>query len=192
VILVAAALLLGLGLALMRGGTLGALGRLTLRRAPLVLAALALQVLLFSGPASLRAALDPVFGPLYVGSFGLLLVALAANLVLPGMKAIVAGIGLNTLVIAANGGRMPSVVPDPSVGPLAAAATNTAVLSDVTALAFLADVLTLPAVLPGYAISVGDLLLVGGIAHLIRRSAAGVDGPAAPAPSSAHGSAAAS
>jgi hypothetical protein len=191
-ILVAAALLLGLGLALMRGGTLGALGRLTLRRAPLVLAALALQVLLFSGPASLRAALDPVFGLVYVGSFGLLLVALAANLVLPGMKAIVAGIGLNTLVIAANGGRMPSVIPDPSVGPLAAAATNTAVLSDVTALAFLADVLTLPAVLPGYAISVGDLLLVGGIAYLIRRSAAEVDGPPTPAASSAQGSAAAS
>jgi hypothetical protein len=61
----------------------------------------------------------------------------------------------------------------------------------VTALAFLADVLTLPTVLPGYAISVGDLLLVGGIAYLIRRSAAGVDGPPALAASSAQGPAAA-
>jgi hypothetical protein len=175
-ILLAVALVGGLALALRRAGTLAGLGRLAFRRTPLLFAALGVQVALFSGPAGLRALLDPLSGWLYVGSFALLLVALAANRALPGMRAVLAGVGLNTLVIAANGGRMPSVLPETGAGavgtgPFAAAATNTAAVTGHTLLASLADVLTLPTVLPGYAISVGDLLLAGGVVYLLQRAA---------------------
>ncbi|HEY3078749.1 MAG TPA: DUF5317 family protein [Chloroflexota bacterium] len=185
-ILLAVALVVGLVLAQWRAGTLVGLGRLAFRRTPLVFAALGVQVLIFSGPASLRALLDPLFGWLYVGSFALLLIALAANRALPGLKAVFAGVCLNTLVIAVNGGRMPSVLPGAGTsaveaGPLAAAATNTAALTAGTYLTVLADVLSLPSLVPGYAISAGDLLIAGGIIYLLQRAASARATPAAAA-----------
>jgi hypothetical protein len=175
-ILLSFALVVGLALALWRAGTLAGLGRLAFRHTPLVFGALGVQLLLFVGPSGLRAALDPLFAWLYVGSFALLMAALAANLALPGMKAVLAGVGLNTLVIAANGGRMPSVLPDAGTsavgaGPFAAAATNTAALTAQSYLTVLADVLSLPSVVPGYAISVGDLLIAAGVVYLLQRTA---------------------
>ena len=175
-ILLAFALVVGLPLALWRAGTLAGLGRLTFRHTPLVFAALGIQILLFAGPSGLRAFLDPLFGLLYIGSFALLMVALAANLALPGLKAVLAGVGLNTLVIAANGGRMPSVLPGAGTsavgaGPFTAPATNTAALTGQSYLTFLADVLSLPTIVPGYAISVGDLLIAAGVVYLLQRAA---------------------
>lgn len=91
------ALVVGLGLGLAAGGRLGRLGRRPVRRPALLVAGIAAQLLaaLLGGRPALA---------LLLCAYGLLLAFALANLSLTGMGLVVLGLGLNALVIAADGG----------------------------------------------------------------------------------------
>jgi len=90
--------------ALLRGGSILRLGQLHIRHAYLILLGLALQLFIFS---PLGAGWEPWIGYLYLASLALLLLAVALNRDLPGIRLLGLGLFLNLLVIAANGGLMP-------------------------------------------------------------------------------------
>ena len=90
--------------ALLRGGSLLRLGQLHIRHAYLILLGLALQLFVFS-PFGAR--WESLMGYFYLASLALLLLAVALNRDLPGIRLLGLGLFLNLLVIAANGGLMP-------------------------------------------------------------------------------------
>lgn len=161
------------------GGRLEGLGRLRLRWAPLALAGLAVQVVLFT---------DPVGGwvgdagpAVYVASTAVVFLAVLRNIAIPGVAVIAIGAGCNLAAIVANGGWMPA---DPdaltSVGGLPPGPSNSIVVAE-PALWPLTDLFALPAWLPfANVFSVGDVLIAIGIAATIalamRGAAPSVDG----------------
>jgi hypothetical protein len=160
------AIVIGIVAGYLIGGRFERLGSLPFRFAPVVIAALAIQFLIF-GP------LDQVVGaagpPLYLGSTVAALLAVATNLRIPGLALVVAGTASNLAAIIANGGVMPA---DP--GALAVAGlddrpgfSNSAVL-DAPALRPLTDIFALPEAVPfANVFSVGDLVIGVGIAIAI-------------------------
>jgi hypothetical protein len=161
------------------GGPLAGLVALRIRLAWLAVAAVAVQIALFSPPAE---ALGPDLArALYVASTAAVVVAVATNLRLTGMPIVLAGSVANLVAIAANGGSMPA---DPdalaAVGIRIAGPTNSVVV-DRPALAPLTDVFATPAWLPfANVFSVGDVLIGCGLAVVIaaamRRARAGPAG----------------
>jgi hypothetical protein len=168
-------------LALARGGTLAGWARRRVRWAPAILAAFAVQLLVYSPPLDGLPWVVAWGNWVWVAS----LIAVAAALLGNGLAgdaprgawlAAALGVALNVLVVAANGGQMPRVEPAASgvtpagVAPPAAAAaparlTNVAPATAETRLAWLGDVIAQPAWLPlANVVSVGDLLLAGGAA----------------------------
>jgi protein-S-isoprenylcysteine O-methyltransferase Ste14 len=100
------AIAIGLMVGLVTGGRVSALAGQRVRWWPIALGGLFFQLVLFS-PAVADVIGDA--GPaLYVGSTGLVLVALAANIRLPGFWLIGLGAVLNLTAIVANGGYMPA------------------------------------------------------------------------------------
>lgn len=87
-------------------GRLSALGAIKIRFWPVALAGLAFQLLLFSSP--LGAAVGDLGLTLYVGSTGVVLLALLWNLRQPGFWLIFIGAVANFIAIVANGGQMPA------------------------------------------------------------------------------------
>jgi hypothetical protein len=164
------------------GGRLEELGRARVAWAPLAIAGLLAQVVLFSSPVAER--IGPLGPPLYVASTAAVLVALLRNVRHPGLPLLAAGAALNLTVIIANGGYMPvspdalaalgTVVSGPGPVPLDAMGAvygNTAVAGAGTLLPWLGDLLPIPA--PGplrNVISVGDVLIGLGAAIFIARS----------------------
>ena len=154
---------LGLLIGWLSGGHLEGLGTVRFRWAGLALAGLVVQLLLFLGPVTER--IGDLGVPVYVGSSALVLVAVLANLRLPGLPVVAAGAASNLLAIVANGGYMPA-------SPAALAAIGKTVSTDYTnsvlathpALAALTDVFALPAGLPfSNVFSVGDVLIALGV-----------------------------
>ena len=164
---------------LLAGGRLGKLKALDLR-APwaFVLAAAAQVGLMIAGARG--TALGPGVAPaLYVLTFVLVLVGLWINRHLPGVWLVGAGVFLNFLVIATNGGGMPVE------REVAVRAGNTQMVemldspaytshvpaTEATRLRFLGDVLPLPMVIPRPRFfspgSVGDVLVTLGACWLI-------------------------
>src|SRR5262245_36424717 len=92
--------------ALSRGGALVNLIELRLRWVPLVLAALALQLLIFT-PFRLEPLISGWTTQLYLLSMGMLIVWVALNWRIPGMAIMALGLLSNFVAIAANGGYMP-------------------------------------------------------------------------------------
>jgi hypothetical protein len=160
------AIVVGIAAGYLVGGRFERLGSLPFRFAPVVIAALAVQLLIF-GP------LDQVVGaagpPLYLGSTVAALLAVAANMRIPGLVLVVAGTASNLAAILANGGVMPA---DP--GALAVAGlddrpgfSNSAVL-EAPALRPLTDIFAIPEAVPfANVFSIGDLLIGAGIAVAI-------------------------
>ena len=148
------------------GGRLTALTAVRIRLAWLVVAAIAVQVALFSPPAE---ALGPDLArALYVVSTGAVVGAVIANVRLTGMPIVLAGSVANLAAIVANGGSMPA---DPAalaaVGIRIAGPTNSVVL-DRPALAPLTDVFATPAWLPlANVFSIGDVLIGCGLVVVI-------------------------
>jgi len=97
-------IIVSLIVALLRGGSLLRLGQLHVRHAYLILLGLALQLFIFS---PLGAHWESWMGYLYLVSLALLLLAVALNRDLPGIRHLGFGLFSNLLVIAANGGLMP-------------------------------------------------------------------------------------
>ena len=194
---------LGLVLGLAIGGRLEGLAAVRFRWAPIALAGLALQVVLFSAPVAER--IGAAGTPLYVGSTVLVLVALLRNLAIPGLSLVALGALSNLAAIVANSGSMPA-------SPEALATlgktirdeySNSVVVPD-PALAPLTDVFAMPSWLPlANVFSIGDVLIGIGVAVAIavamRRGAAeirrqkypgpGTDGPWPPSDGEPYGAA---
>ena len=167
---VAAGLLLGR----LAGGRLDGLTAVRFRLAPLALGGLLFQLVLFS-PAVTERVGD--LGPtLYVASTVAVLVALLANLRLPGLWILAIGAAMNLLAIVSNGGYMPSS-PEAwmALNGLAEvptdAYTNSAIMTSATAFPALGDIFVFPRPLPlANVFSVGDVLIaVGAIVFLVRQ-----------------------
>lgn len=99
------AIVVGLVVGLILGGRLSGLGRLEFHWAPLILAGLVVQVILFSEPVAERiGALGP---PIYIASTVAVLAAVLRNVRVPGMPLVALGAAANLAAILANGGFMP-------------------------------------------------------------------------------------
>ncbi|HAL62117.1 MAG TPA: hypothetical protein DCP08_06900 [Chloroflexi bacterium] len=155
--------------ALLRGGSILRLSQLHIRHAYLILLGLALQLFVFS---PLGARWEPWMGYLYLASLVLLLLAVALNRDLPGIRLLGLGLFLNLLVIAANGGLMPISIEAARraglfdvVAALQATGrhTNVALMDEGTRLWFLGDTIVLGYPLPSaHVFSPGDILVALG------------------------------
>ena len=161
------AVVVGIVVGFLLGGRLSGLASLDFRWAPLALAGLAVQLLLFSAPISDRVGdLGPV---IYVGSTAMVLVVVLRNFRIAGMPLVALGAASNMIAIVANGGYMPT-------SPEAAAAagrveattySNSAIVDDAV-LTPLTDIFALPTWLPFTNVfSIGDLLIGVGVAMAI-------------------------
>jgi hypothetical protein len=167
------AIVIGLVVGLITRGRLSALAGQRIRWWPIALGGLFFQLVLFS-PAVAEVIGDA--GPvLYVGSTGLVLVALAANVRLPGFWLIGLGAVLNLTAIVANGGYMPAS-PEALAALSGVAAlptdaySNSAVAGAHTNFAILGDIFYLPRPLPlANVFSIGDVLIgIGGALYVAR------------------------
>ena len=155
----AAALLLGV----CTGGKISRLGSLELRKFWLIPLALLLQGAVYW--ASTRGiTMDPSWlSPvLDTGSYFLLLIAALLNISQPGMKFIMLGILLNTIVISINGGVMPvdpAHLPELSRKALSAGQGTHGLMTTATHLKFLADCIYLGIPYLKQVFSVGDCLI---------------------------------
>ena len=161
------ALVVGVGLGLLLRGRLDRLGEVRLRWAGVAIAGLAVQVALFSAPvADVVGDLGP---PAYVASTAAVLVAVLANLRVPGLAFIALGAASNLAAIVANGGFMP-VSPDALAAlgkPPGGGYSNSSVDGPV-ALAPLTDIFVLPSWVPmSNVFSIGDVLIGFGVAVTI-------------------------
>jgi hypothetical protein len=153
------AVLAGLIVGLVTGGSAGRLGDLRFSWAPLVAGGMALQVLLFSTPLGddLGAAAPAV----YVVSNLAVLAAVWRNLAIPGLPLVLLGGASNLVAILANGGYMP-VSPDALValGRAAPAGYANSRLIDGVLLGPLTDIFPMPAWIPlANIFSIGDVLI---------------------------------
>jgi hypothetical protein len=158
------AVLAGLVLGVLTRGSPMRLGELRLRWAPLIVLGMAVQLALFSSP--IGNALGGAAPLVYVLSNVTVLIAVVANLAIPGLAIVLVGGASNLLAIAANGGYMPV-----SADALAAMGrtpkidySNSALREDVV-LGPLTDIFTMPVWVPmSNVFSVGDVLIGVGIA----------------------------
>lgn len=161
------ALLVAIPLGLLLGGRIERLGETHVRWAPLAIAGLAIQLVLFADPVA--AVVGDAGPPVYVTSTALVLAVVLANLSLPGVPVIALGAASNLVAILANGGWMPA---DPAA--LATAGetigdgySNSIVVAD-PALRPLTDIFATPAWLPlSNVFSVGDVLIAAGLAWAV-------------------------
>ncbi len=165
-----------------RRGRLQALADVPVRHLWAAPVALALQLPLMRAPAA-RAAPDLLWPRIAFGASYLLLGwALWANRRLPGISWLAAGVFLNGLAVVANGGYMP-IAPQ-TVAVLGDGAwpvgTHHGVSKDVvlpfsaTRLWFLSDIFVVPRPFPWpVAFSIGDVLIVVGVARFARQVPAG-------------------
>src|SRR5918911_1678183 len=102
--------LVGILAAVARGADWNGLAGVRWRLAWLCLLGLAIRVVIFSGPEPVVRPLLPLAPALNVLSISLVVVSMFANWRLPGFRLIALGATLNLIAIAANGGRMPTVL----------------------------------------------------------------------------------
>lgn len=159
----------------LRGGSFLRLSEAELKHTEFLVLAFLTRALLQSGRLALA---SRVTGPLHTAAFLLLLFSIYKNLGVHGMPLAFAGTLLNTLVISANGGRMPvsgSALTKAGISPAATTAlaadfipTHTLV-TEGTRLSFLGDCLWLR--WPwggGVAFSMGDVVLVLGMYFIVQ------------------------
>jgi len=170
--------IVAVAIALMRGGRIGNLSNLPLRKIGWFILAFLMQILLrlLSG----RGVLIVKYGPLiHIISYVFIIIGLWYNWKIREIKIIDVGILLNLIVIVANGGRMPVLINTPnlksiSLSELAALANGRnpihSLYNKSTRLGFLSDIFSLPAFFPYPVIfSIGDLILSVGVFILIQR-----------------------
>ena len=158
------AVIAGLVIGVLSGGSAGRLGDLRFAWAPLVVVGLMGQVLLFSTP--LGDALGPAAPVLYVASNVAVLVAVWRNLAIPGLPLVLIGGASNLIAICANGGYMP-VSPEAVVamGRLPKEGYSNSRLLDAVVLGPLTDIFAMPTWIPlANVFSVGDALIGVGAA----------------------------
>jgi Family of unknown function (DUF5317) len=161
------AVLAGLLIGLLTGGSAGRLGDLRFRWGPLIALGMAIQVLLFSSP--LGDALGPAAPPVYVASNVAVLIAVWRNLAIPGLPLVLLGGLSNLVVIVANRGYMP-VSPDAAaaMGRTAGAGYTNSRLVEGVVLEPLTDLFAMPTWIPmANVFSIGDVLIGVGAAIAI-------------------------
>jgi hypothetical protein len=171
--------LLGVAVALLRGGSFAGWPRIHVYWSTLALGSLAVQLLLFNPPTD-HQSWAVAWGPMiWVACLVMLCTVLLRNAFgsrasrYPWLLAAL-GVGLNVLVVVANGGYMPQsadarssarVASGTVVPPTGDVLRNVVVMSDETPFRFLGDVIAEPSWFPNAnVISVGDLLLGLGLA----------------------------
>lgn len=158
------AVVIGLLAGWIGGGRIENLTRLHLRWAPVALAGLLVQVILFAEPvAEIVGGMGP---PIYVTSSALVLVVVLRNLAIPGLRIVAVGATSNLVAILANGGGMP-VSPEAlaALGKTVGEAYSNSVQAANPVLPGLTDVYALPSWLPfANVFSIGDVLIGTGIA----------------------------
>jgi hypothetical protein len=168
VVVLVAAVLVGLGF----GGSWRRLADLPLHRLSLVVAAVVAQaggaVVGLLGVADESTSYVVGLGL----SAGLALVFCARNVGVAGVPLVAGGLCLNALVVAANGAMPVSIVAAYHARvPIAAIASGVdarhEIAGDGTALSWLGDVVPLPLPVRPEVVSVGDVLIVAGLAELV-------------------------
>ena len=161
------AVLAGLAIGLLTGGSAARLGDLHVRWAPLIALGTAVQVLLFVSP--LGDAIGPAAPVVYVGSNVAVLVAVWRNLAIPGLPLVFVGGVANLVAIVANRGFMP-VSPEALIAIGRASRdgySNNRVVDDVV-LGPLTDLFAMPSWIPMANIfSIGDVLIGVGAAMAV-------------------------
>jgi len=167
-----------IGIALLRGGKFTNFSRVRFRLPLLILIGFWIQILIYSDLWQNNPQTKPFAPHAYLLSLALLFIALARNLHLPGMRVILFGFALNALVIALNGGYMPTT-PDARASsgqPILAPGethNNSIGAGPETKFVFLSDVFAIPKGLPlPNVFSGGDVMIMLGVAHLIQKSMA--------------------
>ncbi len=156
---------------LLLGGRLRSLGQIDLKCGGLVLLAMGIQILVFS--PRWQAAVDGGIWShlLYILSLLLLALVVWFNRRVPGFVLLGLGLLSNTLVIAANGGRMPVSLQALRLAGIAESrgefetlrVTNSALMEGQTALWFLGDIFAIPEAVPlSNVFSVGDVCIALG------------------------------
>ena len=156
--------LIGVALGVLSGGSPAGLGRLHFRWGPLVMAGMAAQLLLFSSP--LGDALGGAAPLVYMATNAAVLVAVARNLAIPGLSAVLLGGAANLLAMVANGGYMPvSRAALEAMGRTPATGYSNSALLEHVQLMPLTDIFAMPAWLPvANVFSAGDVLIGIGVA----------------------------
>jgi hypothetical protein len=161
------AVLAGLVIGLLTGGSAARLGDLRFEWGWLIALGMAGQVLLFSTP--IGDALGPVAPAVYIASNVAVLVAVWHDRAIPGLWLVLVGGTSNLIAICANGGSMP-VSPDAllALGRLPHQGYSNSRLVDGVLLGPLTDLFPMPAWLPlANIFSVGDVLIGLGAAYAI-------------------------
>ena len=167
VVFILYAVLAGLVIGLVSGGSVGRLGDLRFSWAPLIVVGMVIQLLLFS--STIGDALGPAAPVVYVATNVAVLVAVWRNRSIPGLPLVLVGGAANLLAICANGGYMP--VSHDALVAIGRGAREGYVNSrfvDGAVLGPLTDQFAMPAWLPMANIfSVGDVLIGVGAAIAI-------------------------
>ena len=183
------AVVAGLLIGVLTGGSLSRLGDLHFRWAPLIALGMVGQLLLFS--TSVGAALGDAAPAAYIASNLVVLIAVGRNLAIPGMLLVLLGGAANLVTIVANGGYMP-VSPEAVVamGRLPKAGYSNSKLVDGVVLGPLTDIFAMPTWIPlANVFSVGDALIGIGAAIAVMAAMHG-RAPLAPRTAAATGDAA--
>jgi hypothetical protein len=153
------AVVAGLVIGLLTGGSAMRLGELRFRWAPLIVLGMAVQLALFSSPAG--DALGPVAPLVYVLSNLAVLVAVWRNLAIPGLALVLVGGTANLVAICVNGGYMPvSPAALDAMGWLPRDGYSNSRLVETVVLTPLTDIFAMPTWMPvANVFSIGDLLI---------------------------------
>jgi hypothetical protein len=161
------AILAGLLVGWLSGGSIARLGDLKIHWGPLIIGGLLFQVVLFSGPVAERVG---DLGPwLYVASTGAVLVAVLRNWRIAGLPILAVGAASNAAAILANGGFMPaSVAALHALGKEFPATYSNSSLVAHPALEVLTDIFAMPHPMPfANVFSIGDVLISVGVGIVI-------------------------
>ncbi len=164
----------GIGVALLRGGSLRGLVELPLRVGWLAVVCLLAQVYVTLAPADQLESQRGLHAALLMGSYAALAVVVWANRRITGVLIIGLGLLLNLVVMAANGGFMPitreailaagirSAQELPAEGARISRTKDVLLSAEQTRLAFLSDVIVAPPVPTVRVYSLGDLVIAAG------------------------------
>jgi hypothetical protein len=161
------AVVFGLIVGLLPGGSFTGLAGLRVRWGGVILGGLVVQVVLFSAPVAERVG---QLGPLiYVVSTGAVLTAVLLNWRITGLPMVVVGAASNALAILANGGFMPAGADAMRVlgANFPTIYSNSSVVAH-PALVGLTDIFAIPRPLPfANVFSIGDVIIAVGIAMVL-------------------------
>jgi len=157
-------LLAGLAVAPLLGGRWSRLGQLKLRAVGFFYLGIALQIAAFPAGRLPWSTPDHVAVALWLVSYAVFAVALAVNVrTIPGVPLVGAGLVLNVVAVAANGGHMPALPSALRAAGMHFSQSRNSIALAHPHLAWLVDRWAAPAWVPyGNVFSVGDVLIAAG------------------------------